>query len=1457
MPIPYPEAFRRGRPAVVAPEWDLKRMVSMQVVCFNWLSLGSPRAAPDDLALGNRLTAKQWTTVKYLEHILVDANSPSEVDSTLMGRAFAKFDAGDKSIAALARAAATLCSEENKYFAGGLSKPDASNEFLASKIGCSVGRIEKAQDITAKPIIAKRLVFPGPPSFDPSKFLDAGTRRLYDHPIRYGLSPEACEEEPPKVRVFASRREMILLYKALADSGRLQPISSGQKRGNYVSGLFSVHKDATRDRLVLDSRPANLLDKKQNFWCKAMAAPGSLASIYLEENQVLLMGGEDLRDFFYQFKSTPERTVRNVLSDPITAQEAQVVFGKEFEPSDELVWVGLSSLAMGDTMACEFAQSAHVGVLLQGKAVHPNEIITLKDPLPRGLLRIGIIIDDLVVLETCLRSQLQLHFDEVVPSQGNVRILRSREAYDAAGLERNPKKGFIDQLQARFWGVEVDGDKGMIRAASTRLWPAIMITLRVASLGLATVGLLESLAGTWISLLSPRRRMLCLMDTIFGALTIVDQSTVVRLSQNLIDELIMLAVLGPLAVVDLRAPYHNSLIFTDASMHGMASVEAPMTMPLASELCRTALVKGRWSRLLDPADARLKALGWEIADEVDEPYTTHPLWQMCATGLQFHEVWRQRVINQQHINVLEVKAYLREERRLAEQASRKRVAFGLDSQVGLGALVKGSSSSLPLNAAMRRNLAYPIGGGLFPFYLYVPSKHNRADAPSRDAEVEGPDAELPWWFLESQESFYPNLDIWLAGLGAAQECELPFEWLMGDEASDIRPAAQVRRSKASTAEGLGVGIDRRTCQFDRCYRKSLLHLAPDAKGSLAEERQGFSEVTEAKVGEKKSKAAMSEEASIFEELENCFARKQFFFRKDVKSCKEPGGLDLFSGNFGVAKMMIKHGAPWVLTFEWKRSQKEDLRQKELKQMLLSFVKRGAFKTFGLAPICASFSRAITPAIRSRRWPKGIPGASPKMKIKIAEGNAHGDFCRDIIDEALAADLAFWCENPDKSFLWMQERWADAVKPDSQSVFRLAYCRFGTPWQKNTRVLTNTLLAGLRMMCECCGQPHQQLRGYSIKHGKSWTAVAEPYPRGFAKMLAVSLCIKAGWCRESALNVAGCARTRSLRIGEALNPGPRRTAGLARPSLTALPLMTPATLALEARVLQSFVDWCREGLRSSPCDLVFDAAPEILAFLLQVYGDLMFQNRKALSNYRHLLLAAQRWKPLCRPYLQRAWEFVSRWEAQEPVEHRIPIPEPLVRAICVMAWARRWYAWCAATLVAFYGGGRLGEILQCTREDVLLPMDFIERGPAPVFVRLRSFKSKNRQSAKVQHLRLVETTACSILHLLVRKQPSEFLIFNTTHYQYRKRWNFLLGHLKLPSTLRLTPGGLRGGFAVWAYRNRMPVQDIMWSMRLRSQVTLESYLQETAALNCFAGLSKQTRSYVDALATMFPFLPAAA
>ena len=72
-------------------------------------------------------------------------------------------------------------------------------------------------------------------------------------------------------------------------------------------------------------------------------------------------------------------------------------------------------------------------------------------------------------------------------------------------------------------------------------------------------------------------------------------------------------------------------------------------------------------------------------------------------------------------------------------------------------------------------------------------------------------------------------------------------------------------------------------------------------------------------------------------------------------------------------------------------------------------------------------------------------------------------------------------------------------------------------------------------------------------------MAEPYPRGLAKLLATALCAHAGWCDQKQLNVSGCCRASSMRIGEAKNPGPMPFARSDRPTLELLPGVSASTL----------------------------------------------------------------------------------------------------------------------------------------------------------------------------------------------------------------------------------------------------------------------------------------------------------
>ena len=114
-----------------------------------------------------------------------------------------------------------------------------------------------------KPLVADRLVFPSRPAFDPLPFFDDSTAELYFFPLTKGRDPSTLPS-PPWVQVRAAPRERLKLFKKMAISGLLQPVAQGSFLLDHRNGLFAAPKDAERDRMVLDGRPAILADRGQS-----------------------------------------------------------------------------------------------------------------------------------------------------------------------------------------------------------------------------------------------------------------------------------------------------------------------------------------------------------------------------------------------------------------------------------------------------------------------------------------------------------------------------------------------------------------------------------------------------------------------------------------------------------------------------------------------------------------------------------------------------------------------------------------------------------------------------------------------------------------------------------------------------------------------------------------------------------------------------------------------------------------------------------------------------------------------------------------------------------------------------------------------------------------------------------------------------------------------------------------
>lgn len=74
----------------------------------------------------------------------------------------------------------------------------------------------------------------------------------------------------------------------------------------------------------------------------------------------------------------------------------------------------------------------------------------------------------------------------------------------------------------------------------------------------------------------------------------------------------------------------------------------------------------------------------------------------------------------------------------------------------------------------------------------------------------------------------------------------------------------------------------------------------------------------------------------------------------------------------------------------------DLLEPLLRQKIVRLIELGAVSSLGAAPICSSFSVAVTPPVRSARHPRGIRGLRASMRKKVSDGNSHNDYMADLL-----------------------------------------------------------------------------------------------------------------------------------------------------------------------------------------------------------------------------------------------------------------------------------------------------------------------------------------------------------------------------------------------------------------------------------------------------------------------------
>lgn len=822
--------------------------------------------------------------------------------------------------------------------------------------------------------------------------------------------------------------------------------------------------------------------------------------------------------------------------------------------------------------------------------------------------------------------------------------------------------------------------------------------------------------------------------------------------------------------------------------------------------------------------------------------SSHPLHIELGTCLQFVELEKRKSLTPVHINILELRGMVRSERHAAMECFPGRSFSLADSQVALGAWLKGRSSSIALNQELQQSLPIHLGCGMVSSCGYIPNEVNAIDDPTRHVAIRAAEkSPEPWFYRDNYASDQEQLaafDDWLRSYNAD-----PYT------ISGLPPMDELR---VSVDDAL-VKKSRARLFFEKNKKGARIRVASkkatrekqnsDDLPSTAFDSDFLFNPSAASLG----RPALGSEAC---DLLRSIPASRFLLPRNWKVDKDwrpdfAGYLDLYSGAKGIAKMVVSLGSCWALTFETSDDSAQDVLASDNKALIESLLLLSCVFGFGAAIFCGSFSRAVRPAVRDRQHPYGLRTMSASMALKVESGNRHSQWLSYLIRICVRLNIIFWVENPDGSFLWLLDEWVALGAWDFSMSLRVDYCFFGCSWRKRTRFFSNSHLAGQHRFCSR-DHSHRRLVGWSRCHRSPWTRVAQVYPRKLCWMVASAVLIDAGLLpNRRKINIASMAKVTNARIGEAGHPGPRpkkynkpREVQL----LDDAELVDPHTSLLGLRVWDAFRRWCISRISEEAFESLI-LCPATLCILVERFGRDLFQKGDSIYVLRQLITLIQRWKPNFRQYLGKAWQLVSKWEDIEPSSHRNPLPPVVYQAMVSLAVLWNWPRVAALLVLTYEAICRPGEVLRATRADLLLPEDLVVEDPGTMFLCINQPKGKRRGIGRVQHAKISDPAATKFISRVFGKLPLWALLYPASAASFRRRWDRLLSALLVPTFFGLTPASMRGGGAVRAYRANLDVTSICWRMRLKNLDTLQHYLQEAGAISLYASLPEKSKARI--------------
>lgn len=263
--------------------------------------------------------------------------------------------------------------------------------------------------------------------------------------------------------------------------------------------------------------------------------------------------------------------------------------------------------------------------------------------------------------------------------------------------------------------------------------------------------------------------------------------------------------------------------------------------------------------------------------------------------------------------------------------------------------------------------------------------------------------------------------------------------------------------------------------------------------------------------------------------------------------------------------------------------------------------------------------------------------------------------------------------------------------------------------------------------------------------------------------------------------------------------------------------------------------------------------DLLNKLLVQFGRALYASGRPYNHYAETINAIAARKPVVRRQLQEAWNLAYSWVREEPSIHHVAMPwQILLSAISVcLVWG--WVD--VAGMFALTWGSllRVGEFLQATRRDLLLPVD---TNYTNQFALLALKEPKTRfTAARHQSAKLDVPDLLRVVHVAFsRLRPSQKL-WPKSGQTLRLRFKQVMSELGLKPDITLNGktldlGSLRPGGATWMIQQTENGEFVRRRGRWISQKVMEIYLQEISSFQFLAILPPAAQQKIFALCEFF-------